>query len=386
MSTTSSSSSAAITDAVTTGSSSSTLVSININNITKLSSTNYLMWNRQIHSLLRGYDLLAFIDPSHERPAETVTVDGKISPNPAYSLWLRQDNLLYSAIIGSIEVAHQPLIAAATTSLEAWTTLASTYAKPSRGHIRQLKDQLKFLVKNTKTIDEYMQFIKTKFDVVALLGNPYHPEDLTDIVLAGLPDDYKPVIDAVHGRNVPISFAELHEKLINRESHLLNQPLLPSPFPVTANAAQNRPQHWNHSTPSSVTSKPCYSSHTNHRLHSSGQRKPYLGKCQACGVQGHTAQKCTQFRIVSSGQNPLPRGFSPSQPQAYHALTGPNESPSWLVDTGASHHITSDLANLSLHSPYNGSEEVVIGDGKGLAITHTGEGSQLGGTGSNKPV
>lgn len=39
---------------------------------------------------------------------------------------------------------------------------------------------------------------------------------------------------------------------------------------------------------------------------------------------------------------------------------------------GVLHHITSDLHNLSLHQPYNGGDEVLLGDGSGLAITHTG--------------
>lgn len=42
------------------------------------------------------------------------------------------------------------------------------------------------------------------------------------------------------------------------------------------------------------------------------------------------------------------------------------------MDSGASHHITSDLANLSTLSLYNGAEEVIVADGKGQQITHTG--------------
>lgn len=47
-------------------------------------------------------------------------------------------------------------------------------------------------------------------------------------------------------------------------------------------------------------------------------------------------------------------------------------TPAWLLDSGASHHIISDLANLSMHSPYSGNDDVVIADGKRLQITHTG--------------
>ena len=37
-----------------------------------------------------------------------------------------------------------------------------------------------------------------------------------------------------------------------------------------------------------------------------------------------------------------------------------------------SHHATQDLQNHSLHSEYDGSEDVMLGDGKYYKITHTG--------------
>ncbi|CAN0912741.1 hypothetical protein LINGRAPRIM_LOCUS504 [Linum grandiflorum] len=42
------------------------------------------------------------------------------------------------------------------------------------------------------------------------------------------------------------------------------------------------------------------------------------------------------------------------------------------MDSAASHHVTSDLGNLSLFSDYNGPTEIVIGDGTSLHITHIG--------------
>jgi hypothetical protein len=44
----------------------------------------------------------------------------------------------------------------------------------------------------------------------------------------------------------------------------------------------------------------------------------------------------------------------------------------WLIDLGASHNITSDLANLTTHSKYDGSNKVILGDGLGLKISHIG--------------
>ena len=49
------------------------------------------------------------------------------------------------------------------------------------------------------------------------LGKPMDNEDLLEKILDGLGSEYQYIIDAVNGRDTPISFNELHEKLINKE-------------------------------------------------------------------------------------------------------------------------------------------------------------------------
>lgn len=45
---------------------------------------------------------------------------------------------------------------------------------------------------------------------------------------------------------------------------------------------------------------------------------------------------------------------------------------SWIMDIGASHHVTQDLQQLTLANPYPGSDQVMVGDGTGMNITHIG--------------
>ncbi|ESQ30990.1 hypothetical protein EUTSA_v10011941mg [Eutrema salsugineum] len=177
-------------------------------NITKLSSSNYLTWSIQIRSLFKRYVLVKFIDETTTPPPPTTTVNGLAVPNDAYTNW---------SLIEAIETPLQPLIASSKTTREAWINLASMYDKPTHGHIKQLQDQLKLCVKGRKDIDGYMQLIKTKSDALALLSSPVNSEYLTDIILDGLTDDYKSIIKSVHSRDSPISFSELHKKLLNRE-------------------------------------------------------------------------------------------------------------------------------------------------------------------------
>ena len=134
------------------------LLTINLSNIIKFSSTNYLTWSLHIQSLLEGYDLHHFIDDAHTPPPPIVTVIGVASPNSAYTTWKRQDRLIFNALLGAIFVSLQPLIAHTTTALDAWQTLANTYVKSSRGHIKQLKEQLKLCIKGSFITLEFLLF------------------------------------------------------------------------------------------------------------------------------------------------------------------------------------------------------------------------------------
>ncbi|KZV23162.1 hypothetical protein F511_05001 [Dorcoceras hygrometricum] len=110
------------------------LTLVTIHNSIKLTSTNYLSWKTQIESILIGYDLYKFIDGSYPSPPATITTNDTVSANPAYQTWLRQDKLLFGALVGTISINLVPLITHSTTSHDAWLTLANTYARPSRGY------------------------------------------------------------------------------------------------------------------------------------------------------------------------------------------------------------------------------------------------------------
>jgi hypothetical protein len=140
--------------------------------------------------------------------------------NPEYHTWIRQDQLLLNAIIGSITPTIIPFIARATTAREAWNIVAATYATPSRGHIKQVKANLKSLTKGTLSITDFLQSVKARADELAILGAPVDNKDLTDKILEELGENYRELIRAMQARENAISFDELYEKLLMFEASL----------------------------------------------------------------------------------------------------------------------------------------------------------------------
>lgn len=108
-------------------------------------------------------------------------------------------------LLGAISTSVQSMVSRATTSAQIWDTLFSTYAKPSRGYVKQLKQQLKQWVKGNKTIDEYLQGFVTCCDQLSILGKPIEHEDQVESILEGLPEEYKPVVDQIEGKDAPPS-------------------------------------------------------------------------------------------------------------------------------------------------------------------------------------
>ncbi|KAL8100569.1 hypothetical protein AgCh_032718 [Apium graveolens] len=340
---------------------------LNIHNTIKLTSTNYLSWKIQMEAILIGHDLYKYVNGSLTCPSPVVTTDTIEKTNPEFLYWTRQDKLLFGALIGTLSQTLIPLVSQAHTTKEMWDILAKTYALPSRGHIKQLKDQFNRTTKGNRSITEFMQAIKTCADQLAALGKKVEHEDLIDRVLLGLDESYTSVIEAVNGRDTPISFEELHEKLINREL-AIQQNRQDSSMPATVFAVTTRNHGKNYGRSNVPDILPLPSNNF------TKQTRPYLGKCQWCRQQGHVVSQCPVFtQKFPNATPPPPPPFQnryaqsyrkPTPPQAHTAnVQIPPSSSTWLLDSGASHHITTDLNNLALHTPYDGTEELIIGDG-----------------------
>ncbi|KAL9226752.1 hypothetical protein vseg_002526 [Gypsophila vaccaria] len=177
-----------------------------------------------------------------------------------------------------------------------------------------------------------MHQIKTYTLELANLGKPMDPEDIIAKVLRGLnTSHYRTIKEMVQARDTPISFDALHEKLIN---HDLKNPEGTSQLPKDVTI------------------------------------------CQYCSYEGHTFPVCRNFKkahpFFTLTPYTRPNRYPNNSSRANTVVATVPNSPSWLVDSGATHHLTNDLSVLASHTPYDGPNDVLIGDGSSLPISNMG--------------
>lgn len=197
-------------------------------------------------------------------------------------------------------------------------------------------------------VSEFLHAVKVVADELSLIDAPVSDDDLTLYVLNGLGSEFRDMVAPIsrnseprllNARETALSFAELHDLLIGHEHYIKRMDGNASALVVTANSSQQK-QSTSRFKNNKSRSKP----HLNHK---SGTKKPSV-ICQICDQSGHTAKTC--FKLQSRPAANCTTSTAPTQGK-------------WLLDSVASHNITSDLANLSIHSEYEGQDEVVLGDG-----------------------
>ena len=99
------------------------------------------------------------------------------------------------------------------------------------------------------------------------------------------------------------------------------------------------------------------------------------------GKKGHSALECRHRNNYSYQGAHSPPSLTAFSAQALTHMTATefgrnvqhfSAADTWVLDTGASHHMTPNLGNLNQHVQYNGVEKITIGNGEGLTVNHIG--------------
>ncbi|KAF5471581.1 hypothetical protein F2P56_008361 [Juglans regia] len=175
----------------------------------KLNQDNYLLWKAQMVPL-----------------------------NPAYSHWVRQDNLILSTLMSFLSEPVIPQVVNYTTSNAVWSALDDTSSSRSRARIVQIRTQLTTATKGSKSATDYFHFIKRLADELAVVGQQMIRDDIITYVLAGLIHENDSFLASISATKDSVNVEEIYSLLLTTEICLSRNQLTLTVHQPSANVAQ----------------------------------------------------------------------------------------------------------------------------------------------------
>ncbi|KAK3005015.1 hypothetical protein RJ639_016132, partial [Escallonia herrerae] len=204
-------------------------------------SHNFTTWKAQVSMLMHGHNLFGHLDGILAAPPTTLTENNQSTPNPAYQIWFRQDQLVQNAILASVEPTLASTVAIAPSAHKAWTSLHTAFANKSQTRIISLQDQLARITKDSRPVTDYLRDIRSIADELATAGAAITNVQLIVRILQGLGSEYKAISAAIRSRETTISYEELYEKLLDHELFLKHEETKQT-TPITVAMAQRNNQ------------------------------------------------------------------------------------------------------------------------------------------------
>ncbi|KAH6771966.1 hypothetical protein C2S51_010370 [Perilla frutescens var. frutescens] len=267
---------------------------------TKLNDSNFLLWKQQIMATIEGFGLEEFLVEKQSPPEQHVKDKSKdqVVENPLYLNWKRQDQLIISWLLSSINENMLVGVVGLSSSREIWEALESNYAGQSRARLMQLKFELQTLRKGNSTMRDYLKKIKICCDTLGAAGEKVSEDNQILHILSGLGPEYNPVMISLTSRVESPSLREVHGLLLVFENRLETmekiglEAVSPS-MNMATQTQQSRDRTQDNFRPNNGRGRGPGSFRTNNGRGRGGRfGGNWKPRCQICHIIGHTADKC----------------------------------------------------------------------------------------------
>ena len=211
--------------------------------------------------------------------------------------------------------------------------------------------------RGSSSITNFLVSIKQIVDELTSLSAPPSDYDLLRYIIRGLGPTYKELIIALQTQDFVVPFEELFDKTNDHESYFLHheQHNTNTP-PLTAHLAKYHNYDPRCPKPNFPSYAPCLLPPPSSTIR---QTKPPISPSivyQYYDKRGHDVKRC--FKLFPHLRLQCP---TINLDTTHHSNSRP-----WIVDSGASHHVTSQFSYLSLRQPYECPNDIVIDDDSGL--------------------
>jgi hypothetical protein len=335
-----------------------------------IGASNFNAWKSRIVNILEENELEELITRVIEEPTS----------NTARAAYRKKQAKAKRIIFYSVKDSMMPIIGHLRTAKECFDALANLYEKKAPTQKRILKKQLRTLRmgKDDSVATFFSKIAQTKDQLIAI-GVPVDDDDLVQTAFDGLPESWGVFLASVNGREVQPNFDRLWHDCLEEEGRLKsrNESSL-----LRDHALSAKTKKWKKFPQAKGKGKKPQGklSHLN----------PHLSKvkCFNCNKLGHYARDCRnppsqqkrkgRFQASVATEEAKPqeepqrrqtRAATKEQEQQkeYYlisALSGTitKSEEIWLIDSGASKHMTGFKQNLANYQDKKFNVKVELGD------------------------
>jgi hypothetical protein len=331
----------------------------------KLTKGNHALWKAQILAVVRGARLEDHLTGATKAPAQKITQGDKEIDNPLYGQWIAIDQQVLGYLL--LNMSRDALLQVATskTAAEAWAFLEATFSSIKKARAVNTRIALSTTRKGDITISEYVGKMRALADEMASAGKPLDDEDIISYIIAGLDDEYNPVVTTLVARSDSVSVAEAYAQLLNFEQrmHLLHGEPSQQHSAHMANRGRGSQRGRGGRTGGRTTRGRGRNNPGPPRQNSGSYNNDKGPRCQLCKKKGHTVMDCWHR---------FDENFVPDDRFAGTISNSYGVDTNWYFDTGATDHVTGELEKLTVRDKYKGGDQVHTASGSGMEIAHIG--------------
>lgn len=274
--------------------------------------------------LLLAKELWKYVDGS-EVLAEDASAEARTT-------FRQKSQKALSTIIMAISTPKLYLVTSCEQPKDVWDTLRKHYERETLANKLFLKKKyFRMEMKEGTSVEAHIKQMKELTDKLASVGAPISEEDQMVTLLGSLPSNYATLVTALEARVDDLSLEFVQQSLIHEEQKQKSDVTIVSQADSALVGAQRKDR----------------------------ARKPPI--CWNCDEVGHIQRFCpklrSQYKAKAAEENPASEGM-------FTVSADLPRMEKWLVDSGASSHMTHQKEFLLDYREFATPEKVGVGDGR----------------------
>lgn len=302
--------------------------------VEKLDGSNWITWKFQVKHLLLAKGLWKYADGSAVL-AEDATVEQQTKHQS-------ESQKAFSVIAMSVSTSQLYLITSCERPEEAWNSLKKHFERETLANKLFLKKQyFRKEMSEGNCINMHLKEMKELTDKLSSIGAPISEEDQVVTLLGSLPSSFSIVVTALEARVDDLTLDFVQQQLIHHERKLKAQEL---------------------------------KSEAPHDSVLLGNQRRKTPRCWTCDEPGHVQRFCPKRRGTSQHRAKITEDEVESSNEDEGAFPVSDEVPEnkWLIDSGASSHMTPKREYFSTYRAFSTPEKVGLGDGRTVEAVGVG--------------